>query len=65
MLLIVPYAMPAFISALVWRGLLNTEVGLVNNVLQSLIGLRIPWLQDPFWAKASLILVNLWLGFPT
>jgi len=63
-LLIVPYAMPAFISALVWRGLLNTEVGLVNNVLQSLIGLRIPWLQDPFWAKASLILVNLWLGFP-
>lgn len=63
-LLIVPYAVPAFISALVWRGLLNTEVGLVNNVLQALIGVRIPWLQEPFWAKMSLIIVNLWLGFP-
>jgi len=59
-LLIIPYTLPAFISALVWRGMFNTEVGLINNVL----GMSIPWLQDPFWAKAALIIVNLWLGFP-
>lgn len=62
--LILPYAMPAFISALIWRGLLNTEVGLVNSVLKSIIGVGVPWLQDPLWAKVALILVNLWLGFP-
>ncbi|MDK2932000.1 MAG: arabinogalactan oligomer / maltooligosaccharide transport system permease protein [Bacillota bacterium] len=62
--LILPYAMPAFISALIWRGLLNTEVGLVNSVLKSIIGVGVPWLQDPLWAKVALIIVNLWLGFP-
>jgi len=63
-LLLIPYAMPVFISALIWRGLLNTEVGLVNDVLQSLFGVWVPWLQDPFWAKVALVIVNLWLGFP-
>lgn len=63
-LLIVPYAVPAVISALVWRGLLNTEVGLINNVIEAIIGVRVPWLQEPFWAKTALVLVNLWLGFP-
>lgn len=59
-LLIIPYTLPAFISALIWRGMFNTEVGVINNIL----GVSIPWLQHPFWAKAALIIVNLWLGFP-
>lgn len=63
-LLVIPYAMPAFISALIWRGLLNAEVGLINDMLQFLFNVRVPWLQDPFWAKVALIIVNLWLGFP-
>ncbi|BAS27008.1 maltose ABC transporter permease [Limnochorda pilosa] len=63
-LLILPYAFPAFISALVWRGLLNTEVGLINRVLESVGIAAVPWLTDPFWAKVGVVLVNLWLGFP-
>lgn len=63
-LLIVPYTIPGFVSALVWRGLLNTEFGQVNRVVQALFGTQIPWLQDPFWAKVGLLLVNLWLGYP-
>lgn len=63
-LLILPYAFPAFISALVWRGLFNTEVGLINQILQALGLAAVPWLNDPFWAKAAVLLVNLWLGFP-
>lgn len=63
--LILPYAIPAFISALMWVGLLNTEVGVINDILHSLFGIgRIPWLQNPFWARAALFLVNLWLGYP-
>jgi arabinogalactan oligomer / maltooligosaccharide transport system permease protein len=59
-LLVIPYALPSFLTALVWTGLLNTDFGAVNEV----IGLRLPWLTDPWLAKGSILLVNLWLGFP-
>jgi arabinogalactan oligomer/maltooligosaccharide transport system permease protein len=59
-LLIIPYAIPGFLSVLVWGGLLNTEFGLINRTL----GLEIPWLTDPTLAKLSCVLVNFWLGFP-
>lgn len=59
-LLIIPYAVPAFLSILVWRGLLNDEFGLVNRLLP----VDAPWLFDPTWAKVSVILVSLWLTFP-
>lgn len=61
-LMILPYAFPGFLSALVWAGLLNQEFGFINEVL--LGGARIPWLTDPVWAKVAVLLVNLWLGFP-
>ena len=63
-LAIVPYAVPAFISVLVWKGLLNVNLGIVNHVLMQLFHLRIPWFTDPIWAKVAIILVNLWLGYP-
>lgn len=59
-LLVLPYAVPAFLSLLVWAGLLNDDFGALNEVT----GWDIPWLFDPFWAKVSVILVNVWLGFP-
>jgi arabinogalactan oligomer/maltooligosaccharide transport system permease protein len=58
--LIIPYAVPAFLSALVWAGLLNDDFGAINIAT----GLDVPWLFDPFWAKVSCIMVNLWLGIP-
>lgn len=61
-LLILPYAFPAFLSALIWSGLLNAQFGFVNQVL--LGGAQVPWLTDPLLAKVSILLVNLWLGFP-
>lgn len=63
-LLILPYALPAFISVLIWRGLLNTEVGVVNQILQTLSLNSIPWLQSIFWSRFALVVINLWLGFP-
>ncbi|MET1019841.1 MAG: ABC transporter permease subunit [Microterricola sp.] len=61
-LMILPYAFPAFLSALVWAGMLSESFGFVNQVL--LGGAEIPWLTDPFLAKVSILMVNLWLGFP-
>ncbi|MGC5626987.1 ABC transporter permease subunit [Georgenia sp. Z1344] len=61
-LLILPYAFPGFLAALLWAGLLNERFGFINNVV--FFGADIPWLTDPWLAKLSVLLVNLWLGFP-
>ena len=65
---IIPYAIPAFLSILVWRGLFNASFGTVNALLDPLYNLLgmdpIRWLSDPFWAKVTVLFVNLWLGFP-
>jgi arabinogalactan oligomer/maltooligosaccharide transport system permease protein len=59
-LLVIPYAIPGFLSLLVWQGLLNDDFGVVNNVLH----LDVPWLFNPNWAKVSILLVSTWLTFP-
>jgi len=61
-LLALPYAFPAFLAALVWQGLLNPRFGFINQVL--LGGADISWLGDPWLARLSVIVVNLWMGFP-
>jgi arabinogalactan oligomer/maltooligosaccharide transport system permease protein len=61
-LMILPYAIPSFLSALVWAGMMNKSFGFINQVL--LGGADVPWLTDPTLAKVSIIIVNLWLGFP-
>ncbi len=63
-LFILPYAFPAFLSALLWRGMLNAnpDYGIVNQLF--FLGTRIAWLDDPVLAKLAIIGVNLWLSFP-
>jgi ABC-type sugar transport system permease subunit len=63
-LLLIPYTIPSLISIMVWRGLLNPEVGIINKTLEALIGASPPWFTDQWWAKAAILLVNLWLGYP-
>jgi maltose/maltodextrin transport system permease protein/arabinogalactan oligomer/maltooligosaccharide transport system permease protein len=64
-LVIVPWAIPGFISILTWRyGFFHTEFGLFNRLLRSWLGVAVPWLGEPFWARFSLILVNIWLTYP-
>jgi maltose/maltodextrin transport system permease protein/arabinogalactan oligomer/maltooligosaccharide transport system permease protein len=63
-LVIIPWAMPSFISILVWRGFFNTEFGLFNQLLRQWFGIAVPWLGEPFWARFSLILMNVWLTYP-
>lgn len=58
--MIVPYALPTFMTALIWRGMMNRSFGVLNDML----GVAIPWLNDPNWARFSVVLVNLWFGFP-
>lgn len=63
-LLIIPWSIPSLISLLAWQGLLNQSYGQVNAALH-VIGISpIPWLVNPFWARLTVILVNLWLTYP-
>ncbi|WP_260261757.1 maltose ABC transporter permease MalF [Vibrio intestinalis] len=63
-LLILPYAVPAFISILIFKGLFNQSFGEINMVLQTMFGLSPAWFSDPFLAKMMVLIVNTWLGFP-
>jgi len=62
---ILPWAVPGLVSMLVFRVMLHQE-GVINQMLLSsgIVQNPIPFLADPFWARLSLILVNIWLGFP-
>ncbi|MCL2455215.1 MAG: ABC transporter permease subunit [Micrococcales bacterium] len=58
--LLLPYAIPGFISLMVWSGFWNQRFGLVNDLL----GLDINWLGQTWPARIAVILTNLWMGFP-
>ena len=59
-ILLLPYAIPGFISILVWSGFYNRDFGLIND----LTGLDVNWLGNATTAKVAVLLTNLWLGFP-
>lgn len=64
-LFIVPWAIPAFISVLMWKGLLNSsDQGAINALLGQFSIHPIPFLDDPWWSRFSVLLVNVWLGYP-
>jgi len=64
-LLIIPWAMPQYITALTWRGMFNYEYGAINLILSRLLHLpMVQWLKNPTDAFAACILTNIWLGFP-
>lgn len=62
--LLIPYTIPSLITILIWRGLMNPDVGVINRTLSDLIGFSPPWFNDQWWAKAAILIVNLWLGYP-
>lgn len=61
---ILPWVIPTVITLLVWRGLLATEGGLINQML-NFIGIRnVPWLTSKYLARVSTIFVMVWFSFP-
>jgi len=64
LLLILPYAVPAFISILIFKGLFNQSFGEINIMLDSLFGIKPAWFSDPVMARTMLVIVNTWLGYP-
>jgi maltose/maltodextrin transport system permease protein len=63
-LLFLPYAVPGFISILVFKGLFNQNFGEINSILNALFGVKPAWFADPLLAKVMILTVNTWLGYP-
>ena len=63
-LLIIPYTVPALLTILVWRGMLNPELGVITRILENIFGWAPPWMTDQWWAKVAVLLINLWLSYP-
>ncbi|MGX1884734.1 carbohydrate ABC transporter permease [Streptomyces sp. NPDC055287] len=64
MMLILPWAIPGFVSVFAWRFLYNEDRGFLNRLLAGGGIDAVPWLNDPTMAKISVIAVNVWLGVP-
>jgi arabinogalactan oligomer / maltooligosaccharide transport system permease protein len=64
-ILILPWAVPAFVTILIFAGMFNETFGAINATILSTFGIdNIPWMTDPFWSKVALIFIQTWLGFP-
>ena len=63
-LLIIPWAIPNYITALIWKGMFNQQYGLINKVL-AILGIEpVSWMGSFWGAMAANISTNTWLGFP-
>ncbi len=64
--LIIPYAFPPIIIALLWKWLLSKMYGVYNFFLifLNIIEQPIPWLGSPDYSMTAVVVVNVWFGFP-
>lgn len=64
-LLILPWAVPAFVTILIFSGMFNESFGAINTTILSALGIdSIPWMTDAMWTRLALIMIQTWLGFP-
>lgn len=63
---LLPWALPPLTAVLTWRFLMSDMTNVLNYIFFkfNLISEPIPWLYDPEWAMGSVILINVWRGFP-
>jgi len=63
-ILILPWAMPNYITALIWKGMFHQQFGVVNQFVQMFGGQPISWFESPWTSFATVLTTNGWLSFP-
>ncbi|WP_429649511.1 carbohydrate ABC transporter permease [Aeribacillus pallidus] len=64
-ILILPWAVPAFVTILIFANMFNETFGVINTSILPFFGLdAIPWMTDVNWTRTAVILIQFWLGFP-
>ena len=61
--LFLPVVLSISVAAFAWESMLNPQVGLIHQLMQS-IGIAEPnWLQDASWALPMMVVISIWKGF--
>jgi ABC-type sugar transport system permease subunit len=63
-LLLIPYTIPSLITILIWRGMFNPDLGIINRMFEAVFNISPRWFTQPWLARAALLVVNTWLGYP-
>ena len=65
-LIIIPWALPSIVNASMWSWILNANYGALNALLTQVGILHAykPWIAEPGWAMAMIILANVWKETP-
>ena len=63
-LLILPWAVPNYITALIWKGMFHRQFGAINGVLVALGLEPVSWFSKFSTAFAANLATNTWMGFP-
>ncbi|HEX2225253.1 MAG TPA: sugar ABC transporter permease [Thermoanaerobaculia bacterium] len=63
-LLILPWAVPTYITALVWQGMFHKQFGVVNQILQIFGADAVAWFDRPLTSFLAVLTTNGWLSFP-
>lgn len=63
-LLIIPWAIPNYITALIWKGMFHRQFGAINGALEFLGVPPVSWFSQFSTAFAANVATNAWLGFP-
>ncbi|CDZ43474.1 carbohydrate ABC transporter permease [Neorhizobium galegae] len=65
-LIIIPWALPSVVIALMWRWIYDPNTGVLNDILiyLSIVRSAVPWLADPNVAIYAIIATLTWQGFP-
>ncbi len=63
-LLVLPWAVPNYITALIWRGMFHQQFGVINQVIQMFGGQPVSWFNTPFTSFITALATNGWLSFP-
>lgn len=65
-LLMMPWMIPMTVTALIFKFMFSTDVGIINFLLKSagIISENVEWLTNPHTAMAAVIIANIWIGIP-
>ena len=65
-LTMIPWMMPMTVTALMFKFMFSTDVGIINYILKSsgIISENIEWLTTPGTAMIAVVFANVWIGIP-
>jgi multiple sugar transport system permease protein len=63
-MLLVPWVIPPALSTLGWWWMFDPSYSSINYLINAIGFPSVPWLGEPWWARVSVIIVNVWYGAP-